>query len=94
MVASFTYWLLHKDNPAKAEEYLDQVLMGFDLKPDTLQAYLFNKLQRNRNAIQNKMTKVAIMAHIIEGYRRFVGYSKNRSMQITWDTRKGLPKLP
>lgn len=93
-LAAFVYWILSKDNKDNAESYLDKTLLGYDLKENTIEAYVFNKLQRNRNAIQKKMEKQSIIANLIEGYRRVVGLSNNKSIQITWDARGGLPTLP
>jgi len=94
VVAAFCYWRLSKDKSDVAKNYLDSVLMGYDIQPDTIQAYVFSKLQRNRNALQTKMSKTAIIANIFEGYRRVAGYSKSKSLQITWDVRNGLPTIP
>lgn len=94
VVAGFVYWLLQNDNKPLAEQYLDQVLLGYSLKPETIQSYVFSKLQRNRNAIQNKLTKKAIIYNLIEGYRRVAGYSKATALSITFDPAKGIPKLP
>lgn len=94
VVAGFVYWMLQKDNKDLAEQYLDQVLLGYGVKPETIQSYVFSKLQRNRNAIQNKLTKKAIIYNLIEGYRRMAGYSGNNSLQISFDPTKGIPKLP
>lgn len=91
LIASFCYWLLSKVDQKKTEQYLDQVLLGFNLEPDTIQSHLFNKLQRNRNTIQNKMTKTSIIANIILGWKRFMGYSKSKALSIVWDARKGIP---
>jgi hypothetical protein len=91
LIASFCYWLLSQDNRQECEKYLDQVLLGYNLEPDTIQSYLFNKLQRNRNTVQQKMTKTSIIANIIIGWKRYMGYSKSKSLQITWDVRKGIP---
>ena len=93
-IASFCYWLLSTavDKPT-AEEYLDMVLMGYGLTPNTLEYHLFEKLQRNnnKNSTQTKLSKTAVIANIILGWRRYMGWSKNKAMQITWDHRKGLP---
>ena len=89
---AFLYWLFSNIDQTDAEKYLDMVLMGYGISSDTLESYLFNKLQRNRNAIQNKMTKNAIIANIIIGWNRFRGYSKTSAIQITWKPENGLPK--
>lgn len=94
VVAGFVYWMLQSDNKTLAEQYLDQVLLGYSLKPDTIQSYVFSKLQRNRNSIQNKLTKKAVIYNLIEGYRRVAGYSKVAALSITFDPAKGIPKLP
>lgn len=91
-VASFCYWLLSTVNQEKAEEYLDMVFMGYGLTPGSIEHYLFDKLQRNKNASQNKMTKTAVICNVILGWKRFMGFSKSKSMQLTWDMRKGFPK--
>lgn len=92
--SAFCYWMLSSNgDQEKAETYLDSVFHGYNLQPNTIEEYLHNKLVRNAKANQNKMTKKAIMANIIEGYRRVAGISKNKSMQITWDSRNGLPTL-
>jgi hypothetical protein len=92
-IAAFCYWLLCKKGKEQAEKYLDQIFLGYDLQPDTIQSYLFNKFQRSRNAIQNKMSKTAMIANVILGWKRVAGVSKSQVMQITWDTRRGLPGL-
>jgi hypothetical protein len=91
-VTSFLYWLFSNINKAHAEQYLNMVLMGYGISPDTLESYLFNKLQRNRNAIQNKMTKNAVISNIIIGWNRFRGHSKSSAIQIIWKPENGLPK--
>lgn len=91
-IAAFCYWLLSTVDKDQAEAYLDEVFLGYGLQPDTIQSYLFNKLQRNKNAMQNKMDKTAIISNVILGWRRYMGYSKSTAMQITWDTRRGIPK--
>lgn len=93
VVAGFVYWILQNYDKTLSIEYLDQVLLGYGVKPETIQSYVFSKLQRNRNAIQNKLTKKAIIYNLIEGYRRFAGLSKNNSLQISFDPSKDLPKL-
>jgi len=91
-VAAFCYWLLSSVNQEKAEEYLDQVFMGYELRPNTIEQYLNNKLQRNKVSPHNKMTKTAIIANVVLGWKRFTGVSKSNSLQISWDARNGIPK--
>jgi len=91
-ISSFCYWLLSTVDKTEAENYLDMVFMGYGLTPNTIEHYLFDKLQRNKNATQNKMTKTAIICNVILGWRRYMGWSKTKAMQITWDVRKGFPK--
>ena len=93
VTAAFCNWLLTKDNETAALEYLDNIIFGYNLKPNTIQSYVHNKLMRNAKAFQNKMTKKAIISNIILGYNRVMGYSKNKSQQITWDVRDGFPKV-
>jgi hypothetical protein len=38
------------------------------------------------------MTKLAIICNVILGWRRYMGWSKSKAMQLTWDARKGFPK--
>jgi hypothetical protein len=93
-IASFCYWALSTAVDRKtAETYLDMVLMGYGLTPNTLEYYLFEKLQRNssKSSAQTKLSKTAVIANIILGWRRYNGWSKSKTMQITWDHRKGLP---
>ncbi len=91
-VSSFCYWLFSETHSkAEAEEYLDKVLLGYSLQPNTIESYLFNKLQRNKTAHQNKMTKIAIIANIILGWKRFKNYSKSSVMHLCWDAKQGLP---
>jgi hypothetical protein len=93
-VSSFCYWLIASAyGKEEAEAYLDMVLLGYGLEPDTIEAYLYNKLQRNKNAPQNKMTKTAIIANIILGWRRYKGLSKSNALQLTWDASRGLPSI-
>ena len=91
-VSSFCYWLLSSIDQPKAEEYLDQIFLGVGLNPNSLEYYLFNKFQRSRNAVQNKMSKQTMIANAILGWRRYMGYSHSNSKQISWDARKGIPK--
>lgn len=93
-IASFCYWLLDNDPNATegcAEDYLDQVLLGLNLKENTIETYLFNKLQRNRNALQNKMNKTSIIGNIILGWKRYMGYSQSKTLQINYRASAGLP---
>lgn len=89
--ASFCYWLLSSVDKECAEDYLDMVLMGNNLQEGTIERYMFNKLLRNKNAKQNKLTKTAIIANVILGWRRYMGWSKSKAMQISWDSRNDLP---
>ena len=91
-VAAFCYWLLSQTNKIKAEMMLDKVLLGYGLIPGTLEHYLFDKLQRNKNANITKMSKTAVICNIILCWRRFMGWSMSKSMTLQWDTRKGMPK--
>jgi hypothetical protein len=92
-ISSFCYWLLSSVvDKSTTEGYLDMVFMGYGLTPNTIEHYLFDKLQRNKNAAQNKMTKTAIICNVILGWRRHMGWSKSKAMQLTWDARKGFPK--
>ncbi len=92
-VAAFCYWLLSSVDRKEASNYLDMVFMGYNLTPNTIHHYLYDKLQRNKNAHQNKMTKLAIICNVILGWRRHMGYSQSKSMQLNWDVRKGFPKI-
>lgn len=91
-IAAFCYWLFGNIDKKKAENYLDKIFMAKNLHENTIEYYMFGKLQRNRNAIQNKLTKMAIISNVILGWRRVTGISKSKSLQIIWDIRKGIPK--
>ena len=91
-IAAFCYWLFSTTHcESDAEEYLDKVLLGLDLQSGDLETYLFNKLQRNKYKKTGNMSKICVVGNIIEGWRRYMGYSKSKSKQISWDSRKELP---
>jgi hypothetical protein len=91
-VSSFCYWLLAKVDAVKAEEMLDKVFLGYGLVPNTIEHYLFDKLQRNKNANTTKLTKTAVICHVILCWRRVMGWSRSKAMQLNWDSRSPLPK--
>jgi len=81
--------LLSQVDEEKAQEYLDMIFMGLNLKPDSMETHIFSKLNRN-NSAQTRMTKTAIIANVIIGWRVFMGWNKPRK-QITWRQSDGLP---
>ena len=92
-IAAFCYWLFTETHDKSlAEEYLDKVFLGINLSENTIEYYLHRKLQRNKmSQSQTSMNKNSIVANVILGWRRFMGYSKSKALQLNWDTRYGFP---
>ena len=90
-VTCFCHWLLSQNDQEKAESYLDQIFLGYNLEPNTIQNYIYSKFQRNKNTYKNKMNKTEIIANVIQGWRRVMGYSKTKTLCIQWRPEHGLP---
>lgn len=90
-IASFSFWLFSQYDESSAELYLDKVLLGENLKSESIEKYLYDKFMRNKLNKQRKMDRTSMIAHLILGWKRHIGLSKSQSKAIFWEASRKFP---